>query len=262
MDVVINIWLLLGILLCVVAGLAIFVATLLRGKRQAQQERDQLRAELVTHIAQAEDMAERLTAVQREKATLQAESARQLHEHAAASAQALHEAVAVREVNLSALREAHSVQMVQLRQDLMSEQESLRDDIESLLGIVSTVERWHDELKAILANNRELKEQNEEFARIVKNVVMLALNAAIEAARAGEHGRGFAVVADGVRDLALNSSKVAQDYKRTLDKNDLVTTTTFQDMQASSNMIRTAAFGLRATTDQLRATISLADVVL
>ncbi|WP_459950558.1 methyl-accepting chemotaxis protein [Denitratisoma sp. agr-D3] len=106
-------------------------------------------------------------------------------------------------------------------------------------------------MQTILVNNKELKEQNEEFGRIVKNVVMLALNAAIEAARAGEQGRGFAVVADGVRDLALLSEKLSQNYRTNLLKNDLVTTTTFQDMQASGNMIRTAVFGLKATSEKV-----------
>nr|WP_246542805.1 methyl-accepting chemotaxis protein [Paludibacterium yongneupense] len=118
-----------------------------------------------------------------------------------------------------------------------------------------TVERWHDEMQAILANNRHLKEQNDGFARIVKNVVMLALNASIEAARAGEQGRGFAVVADGVRDLALTSAQLAQDYRSNLDKNDLVTITTFQDMQAGSKMIRTAVSGLGATSEKILAAI-------
>ncbi|MDR3411709.1 MAG: methyl-accepting chemotaxis protein [Formivibrio sp.] len=143
-----------------------------------------------------------------------------------------------------------------LRDTLNAEHRVLQNEINSLLGIVKTVERWHDEMQAILGNNRELKDQNDEFARIVKNVVMLALNAAIEAARAGEHGRGFAVVADGVRDLALTSSKLAHDYRNNLDKNDLITTTTFQDMQASGNMVRTAVFGLRARTEKIQSTIT------
>ncbi len=88
---------------------------------------------------------------------------------------------------------------------------------------------------------------------------MLALNAAIEAARAGEHGRGFAVVADGVRALALNSAEVARQYQQNLDKNDLITTTTFQDMQASGNLIRTAVFGLRTTADKIQATMAQAE---
>ncbi|HEY7986789.1 MAG TPA: methyl-accepting chemotaxis protein [Methylophilaceae bacterium] len=120
------------------------------------------------------------------------------------------------------------------------------------MGFAKTVERWHDEMQAILDNTRNIKRQNEEFSRIVSNVVMLALNAAIEAARAGEAGRGFAVVADGVRDLANTSMQLSNEYKKNLSKNDLITTTTFQDIQASGNMIRNVLFGLKATTDKIQ----------
>jgi len=138
-----------------------------------------------------------------------------------------------------------------LRTSLRAEQAALARDIELLLGLVQTVERWHDEMQAILTNNRRLKEQNESFAVIVKSVVMLALNAAIEAARAGEHGRGFAVVADGVRQLALNAGELSGEYKKNLDRNDLITTSTFQDLQACGNLVRTAVSGLRTTCDRL-----------
>jgi methyl-accepting chemotaxis protein len=84
---------------------------------------------------------------------------------------------------------------------------------------------------------------------------MLALNASIEAARAGEQGRGFAVVADGVRDLATTADSVLKNFKANLFKNDLVTTTTFQDMQASSNMIRTVVLGLKTTADRIQSAL-------
>jgi methyl-accepting chemotaxis protein len=190
---------------------------------------------------------------------LRQELARQAAAHEAALSLAAEEAVAERDSRLAQFAREHARQLAGIRAELVAEQESLQRDIELLLGIVQTVERWHDEMQTILSNNRELKEQNEEFARIVKNVVMLALNAAIEAARAGEHGRGFAVVADGVRDLALTSAKLAQDYKCNLDKNDLITTTTFQDMQASGNMIRTAVFGIRAKAEKIQSTIANAE---
>jgi methyl-accepting chemotaxis protein len=138
-----------------------------------------------------------------------------------------------------------------LRQTLRSEQAALAHDVEQLFGLTRTLQRWHDEMQAILQNNRRLKEQNESFAGIVKSVVMLALNAAIEAARAGEYGRGFAVVADGVRQLALNAGELSGEYKKNLERNDLVTTSTFQDLQASGNMVRTAVFSLRAASDSL-----------
>ncbi|OHX14939.1 hypothetical protein BI347_07095 [Chromobacterium sphagni] len=141
----------------------------------------------------------------------------------------------------------------QVRAALRSEQAVLAGDVELLLGLVKTIERWHEEMQAILVNNRRLKEQNESFATIVKSVVMLALNASIEAARAGEHGRGFSVVADGVRQLAGNAAELSGEYKKNLERNDLVTTATFQDLQACGNMIRTAVFGLKASSERILA---------
>ncbi|GAB2181458.1 hypothetical protein DLREEDagrD3_16810 [Denitratisoma sp. agr-D3] len=158
---------------------------------------------------------------------------------------------AEKDEHLSQTHSEYNEKITELCRSLAADHAALKHDIDLLLDMVKTIERWHDEMQTILVNNKELKEQNEEFGRIVKNVVMLALNAAIEAARAGEQGRGFAVVADGVRDLALLSEKLSQNYRTNLLKNDLVTTTTFQDMQASGNMIRTAVFGLKATSEKV-----------
>jgi hypothetical protein len=149
------------------------------------------------------------------------------------------------------LRHSES-ELAQIKSTLGAENERLRGEITGLLAMVKTIERWHEEMEAILVNNKVMKSKNAEFAVIVKQVVMLALNASIEAARAGEQGRGFAVVADGVRDLAITSEKLSRDYRENLDKNDLVTTTTFQDLQASGKMIQTAVFGLRAANDKIR----------
>jgi methyl-accepting chemotaxis protein len=90
-----------------------------------------------------------------------------------------------------------------------------------------------------MLHNAEMHKQNQEFFNIVKQIVILALNAAIEAARAGEHGRGFAVVADEVRNLAMRSQELSQSYKENLNKNDFLTTATFQDIQAGGKMILT-----------------------
>jgi methyl-accepting chemotaxis protein len=203
-----------------------------------------------------EAVASALAEVRGEAAALHRELARQAAAHQDAVETCTRQAANEHEETLTRLRDEHAAQSAELRQTLGREIELLDKDVAALLGIVNTIERWHDEMQIILANNSEQKKQNHEFASINKKVVMLALNASIEAARAGEVGRGFGVVADGVRDLAMTSNKLAVDFKQNLDRNDLVTTATFQDIQASGNMIRTAVFGLSHTADKINSALA------
>ena len=259
MNFFINSWLPLAA--GVVAPLALLMVVwwrvaALRGAHARQlAARDALIAGFAGHVSAGELDARltrsRLEQEQEWQARLDALAAQHLQQLAYAGSTAMIEC----EQTLQQLRADYDQQISHARASMMTEHAALGREVDLLLGMVQTVERWHDEMQAFLVNNRHIKEQNDSFARIVKNVVMLALNASIEAARAGEQGRGFAVVADGVRDLALTAGQLAQDYKATLDKNDLVTTTTFQDMQASGNMIRTTVFGLRACSDKILATI-------
>ena len=122
----------------------------------------------------------------------------------------------------------------------------VESDLAELASLMVTFERWHESLTQLMNHNAEMHKQNQMFFNIVKQIVILALNAAIEAARAGQYGRGFAVVADEVRNLAMKSQDLSESYKENLNKNDFLTTATFQDIQAGGKMMLT---DVSATTD-------------
>jgi hypothetical protein len=145
-----------------------------------------------------------------------------------------------------------------LQADLARQIKKVAETTQEFKNLALTFEHWHDEMNSLMVQNREMHKQNNEFASIVKHVVILSLNAAIEAARAGESGRGFAVVADEVRTLAFRSETLSKDYSNSLHKNDLTTTATFQEMQADGKMILSAISGLEATVAQLDARIAQA----
>lgn len=134
--------------------------------------------------------------------------------------------------------------------------DSLGQEITQLLGLVKTFERWHAEMNTLLAHNREMHTKSEEFSAIVDQVVIVALNASIEAARAGEHGRGFAVVANEIRGLAARAEKLSKDYRNNLYKNDLITTTTFQDLQAGGKMIVGAVTSLELINNKSKTVLA------
>ena len=118
--------------------------------------------------------------------------------------------------------------------------QTVAEQMQKLLELLSTFERWNSELSSLLEHNKLMQAQNEAFSTIVKQTIILALNASIEAARAGENGRGFAVVADEVRSLAVKSEGLNNEYKEHLSQNETITLSTFQDVQASCQMIMTA----------------------
>lgn len=125
--------------------------------------------------------------------------------------------------------------------------QALAGAIRELYGMEMTFERWHADMTVLLAHNRGMHAKNEEFSLIVRQMVMVALNASIESARAGATGRGFGIVANEMRSLSARAEALSMDYRRTLYENDLITTTTFQDMQAGGRMILGAVRGLELT---------------
>lgn len=167
-----------------------------------------------------------------------------LRQRLAQQQQESEQALADREGRVQALQREHEGMMSELRaasgqvkSRTTASCERLGGAIDQLMGLIRTFERWDAEMNSLLVHNREMHAKNDEFASIVNQVIIVALNASIEAARAGDHGRGFAIVANEVRDLANRADKLSKDYRRNLYKNDLITTATFQDMQAGGKMV-------------------------
>lgn len=138
------------------------------------------------------------------------------------------------------------------KQDFQDRFDLLAKEIIKVNQFANVFERWHTDMNMLMDQNKEMHFQNEKFSTIVQQVVILALNAAIEAARAGESGRGFAVVADEVRKLANGSEQLSKEYRKNLYKNDLITTATFQDIQAGGKMITAALVSIDSMSKQLQ----------
>ena len=148
--------------------------------------------------------------------------------------------------NLSEMNDSH---LNTLKTTYSASYDQLQNKIETLMDLVATFERWNASLSDLLNNNLDMQKENEGFSQIVKQIIILALNASIEAARAGEFGRGFAVVADEVRNLATQSENLSRNYGQSIQKNSAITSSTFQDIQASTSMIMTAILDLKSDID-------------
>ncbi len=121
-----------------------------------------------------------------------------------------------------------------------------------LRGLAGTFERWHEQMISLMTQNQDMHAKNRELSSIVAHVLIVSLNASIEAARAGTAGRGFSIVASEVRSLASRSQELSKSYQDSLNRNDLVTTATFQDIQAGGKMITASLGNVDALATQLR----------
>ena len=128
----------------------------------------------------------------------------------------------------------------------------IADEATRLRLMSATFERWHEQMISLMAQNQDMHRKNHELVRIVNHVLMVSLNASIEAARAGAAGRGFSIVAGEVRALATRSQELSKSYRDSLDRNDLVTTATFQDIQAGGKMITAALGSVEALAGQFQ----------
>ncbi len=239
----------IGILTIAVIALAVLVYKLKSKDEETQQQLSQLNQQIDNMVEAAT-----LEAAQAELAQVSSSSRAEIdnvRNEARVQIDEALEAKAALENELAITLENINNQSNTEKADVTDGLVRVKKDLEDLQGLLITFERWHESLSQLMEHNSVMHKQNEEFFKIVKQIVILALNAAIEAARAGEFGRGFAVVADEVRSLAMRSQELSESYRENLSKNDFLTTSTFQDIQASGKMLYTEVLSTTAKVEAL-----------
>lgn len=141
------------------------------------------------------------------------------------------------------------------RAALLRRTDALEQEAAQLKTLACAFERWHQDMISIMAQSREMREKGESLASIATHLIMVSLNAAIEAAHAGDAARGFVVVAAEVKQLARSVQGLSAEIGGNLHKGDLITTTTFQDIQAGGKLMMAAISGLELTVKELRSDI-------
>ncbi len=135
---------------------------------------------------------------------------------------------------------------------LESELDKLNTEVDQLMQLVTTFRQWHEGLVELRANNQLMHKLNEEFKSVGSQTITLSLNASIEASKSGEMGKGFKVVAEEISELAEQTQELCNNYAKELSKNDLLTTTAFQNTQAGSRMVLNTVEGLLYTAKDLQ----------
>jgi len=202
-------------------------------KQEADDKKTQHYSALNELTLQCQTLEKQIEQLNKEKNTL-------LHEH--------HQSIQEHKVNIDSYMKSTTARRADLRDKL----NGLANQIGDIAKFADIFNRWHEDMNSLMIQNKAMHEQNDRFSSIVRTIVILSVNAAIEAARAGENGLGFAVVAQEIRRLANDSENLSRDYSKNLYKNDLITTATFQDIQAGGKMITSALVGVHVTSKNLK----------
>lgn len=136
--------------------------------------------------------------------------------------------------------------------------EELVAEIAHLKSLVVAFDRWHDDMIYLTARTRDMNSKGDDLATIARHMIMVSINAAIEAASAGEVARGFVVVAAEVKAQAKQMTALSGDMSKELRKSELMTATTFQDIQAGGKMIVASLSSVEALAHQFQAKLQQA----
>jgi methyl-accepting chemotaxis protein len=148
--------------------------------------------------------------------------------------------------------------LMQQKDEWLQQATRLAGEAARLRHLSATFERWHEQMISLMSQNHDMHSKNNELSSIVRHVLIVSLNASIEAARAGAAGRGFSIVASEVRALAARSQELSKSYHDSLNRNDLITTATFQDIQAGGKMIAASLASVEALAGQIQSRLEQA----
>jgi methyl-accepting chemotaxis protein len=237
-----------GVLIVVLAlGLLAALTAAWRERRRSAQALAQQRAE-----AEA-----RHEAALAQASALHQERAEQEKREFESLVAGLRDELAQRAASEDEARAAHAA-VLEFKEEWGGQAASIAAEAARLKALAVTFERWHEQMISLMEQNQEMHSKNHELSSIVSHVLIVSLNASIEAARAGAAGRGFSVVASEVRTLASRSQELSKSYRDSLHRNDLVTTATFQDIQAGGKMIVASLGGVAALANQLHSRLEQA----
>jgi methyl-accepting chemotaxis protein len=96
--------------------------------------------------------------------------------------------------------------------------QSTSEQMNTILSFKVVFDEIKNRFNQITDSLNKITDNTNSISEIANRTNMLSLNASIEAARAEDHGKGFGVVAQNVRNLSIETSKVAKLNKTILDK--------------------------------------------